>query len=155
MYVHAKAASHEGEVHAGTFFGFDPHEAMYYVSSIVGVVGIVIAFFLHFAGRTNAATSKADALLPAFGPLAKWAQGKWYVDEFYDFLVRKPLWVLSHIFYLIDSYLVDGLVDFIGAAPKTAGKVIRPSQSGELHGYALGMAGGVVILIVIVALVAT
>lgn len=152
-FVHARG--HGGEVHAGTFLGADPHKAMYFVSAGVGAVGIVVAFWLHLAGRKTAARSRADAFVPALGPIAGWAQGKWYVDEFYEFLVRKPLWVLSHILYLIDSYLVDGLVDLIGAAPKAAGKVIRPSQSGELHGYALGMAGGVVILIVIVALVAT
>jgi NADH-quinone oxidoreductase subunit L len=153
MFVHAEAAAHEGEVHAGSFFGLDPHKAMYYVSGVVGAVGILIAFVLHLMGRTNASTSKADALLPALGPLAKWAQGKWYVDEFYDFLIVRPLHVLSHIFHAIDQFLVDGLVNLVGYLPKAIGKSIRPSQSGELHGYAVGMAGGLAVLLLIVLLV--
>jgi hypothetical protein len=43
----------------------------------------------------------------------------------------------------------------VGAAPRSAGRTIRPTQSGELHGYALGMAGGVAVLLIIVILVAT
>ncbi len=91
----------EGEPAAhGSFLGMDPHKAMYYVSSVVGVIGIIAAFVLHYMGRTTAATSRADALAPAMGPIATWAQGKWYVDEFYDALIVLPLRVLSaHVFH--------------------------------------------------------
>jgi NADH-quinone oxidoreductase subunit L len=143
-------ARHGAGAHAGTFFGQDPHQAMYYVSGVVGLLGIAVAFVLHYAGRRTAAVARADALLPAFGPVARWAQGKWYVDEFYDFLIRRPLRVLAHVFHTIDRFLVDGLVNLAGILPRTLGNVIRPSQSGELHGYAAGMAGGVAVLLAIV-----
>jgi NADH-quinone oxidoreductase subunit L len=155
MYVHACEAESGVAPHAGTFLGQDPHAVMYYVSGVVGAVGILAAFWLHLAGRRTAAVSRADALVPALGPIAGWARHKWYVDEFYDFLVRRPLWVLAHICYLIDSYLVDGLIDLLGITPRHLGQAVRPSQSGELHGYALGMAGGIAVMILIVILVAT
>ncbi len=149
--VHHSTAHYEvahAEHHAGFFS--DPHQWMLLLSSVVGIIGIAIAWMLHYAGRTEAATSKADGLLPALGPIPTWAQNKWYVDEFYDFLIRRPLWVLSTIFYYIDALLVDGLVNFFGWFPRMLGRTIRPSQSGILHGYALGMAGGVAILAVVV-----
>jgi len=149
----ARLALH-GE-HTGTFLGQDPHGGiMYFVSAGIGLFGIIVAFVLHYQGRTTAATSKADALLPAFGPIAKAAQNKWYVDEFYDFLIRRPLLVLAHIFHTIDQILVDGLVNLAGWLPKGTGKVLRPSQSGELHGYAIGMAGGIAVLLIIILWVA-
>lgn len=148
----AHEAAEAGHAH-GSFLGMDPHKVMYYVSGIIGAVGIVIAFFLHYLGRTTAATSRADALVPALGPIARAAQRKWYVDEIYDFTIRTPLWVLSHIFHLIDKLLVDGLVDLAGWLPRQAGRTVRPAQSGILHGYALGMAGGVAVLLLIVLLV--
>ncbi len=134
---------------AGSFLGFDPHAVMYYVSAVVGLSGILVAFFLHYLGRTTAATSKADALLPAFGAVARGAQHKWYVDEIYDFLIRKPLWVLSNIFHLVDKLVVDGIVNLVGWLPRALGGTIRPSQSGVLHGYAAGMAGGLALLLLI------
>ena len=147
---------HAGDAHvAGTFFGFDPHAVMYYVSGVVGIAGIAVAYVLHLAGRTTAATSRADRLLPMLGPIARAAQRKWYVDEFYDFVVRRPLLVIAHLFHLVDQFLVDGLVNLAGWMPRGVGRLIRPSQSGELHGYAAGMAGGIAVLLIIVLLVAT
>jgi len=157
------AAGHAAAEHAehGTFLGMDPHEVMYFVSAIVGLIGILIAARLHgpkgawglgLGNRTIAAESRADALLPKMGSLPRWAQNKWFVDEFYEALVRKPLWVLAHIFHTIDKLLVDGTVNLFGMLPRAMGTVLRPTQSGQLHGYAVAMAGGVGFLILIVVL---
>jgi NADH-quinone oxidoreductase subunit L len=154
-HSHAGETSHShDEAKLGTFLGMDPHAVMYYVSGVVGLIGIGVAYRLHLQGRTSAATSRADALLPMLGPIPKWAQNKWYVDEFYHFLFVRPLWVLSHIFHLIDRMLVDGLVNLAGILPRALGATIRPSQSGQLHGYAVAMAGGIGVLLLIVLLVA-
>jgi NADH-quinone oxidoreductase subunit L len=142
-------ASHGGEHAHATFFGQDPHAIMYYVSGVVGFIGIAIAFFLHYLGRTTAATSKADALLPALGPIPKWAQGKWYVDELYDAIVVKPLLILAHICHLVDKLLVDGLVNLFGGTPRAAGQGLRPAQSGNMHGYAFGMAAGLALIVLL------
>lgn len=146
-------AGHAGHGAHATFFGYDAHRAMMVVSGVISILGISIAYLLHYAGRTTAARSRADSLIPLFGPLAHWAQRKWYVDELYDILIVQPLWVLANIFALIDKYLVDGLVDLVGWVPRAIGRTLRPSQSGELHGYALGMAGGITVLLLIVLLV--
>lgn len=150
---HAMYAAAGGEHAHATFFGYDAHAAMMYVSGVVGFVGIAVAFVLHYAGRTTAAAAKADALVPMMGPLARWAQHKWYVDELYNAIIRVPLLVLAHIFHLIDKAIVDGIVDLFGWVPKFTGSSLRPSQSGVLHGYALSMAGGLAVLVLIVVLV--
>jgi len=151
-------AGHEASGHAaahahGTILGMDPHAVMYYVSGVVGAIGIFIAFLLHYVGRTTAATSKADALLPYMGPIPRWAQNKWYVDELYEFLVRVPLLVMAHVFHLIDKLIIDGLVDAVGLAPRGAGWSLRPSQGGVLHGYAASMAAGLGLILLLVMLV--
>jgi hypothetical protein len=48
---------------------------------------------------------------------------------------------------------VDGLVNLAGWLPKSLGRAVRPSQSGELHGYAAGMAAGMAVILVILLLV--
>jgi NADH-quinone oxidoreductase subunit L len=143
-----------GVDHSATFLGGDPHRVMYYVSGAIGLVGILIAWMLHLRGRTGAAESPgAENALKAMGPIAMWAQHKWYVDEFYDFLLRKPLWFLAHVFYFFDALLVDGLVNLFGWLPKAVGGSLRPSQSGFLQSYAVGMTGGLALLLVIVWIV--
>ena len=152
-FVHAGDASGHGGAH-GSFLGWDPHKVMYYVSAAVGAVGITIAFVLHLAGRKRAATARADGLLPMLGPIPRWAQNKWYVDELYTFLIVRPLWVASHIFHLIDKLLVDGLVNLLGLLPRAGGLAMRPGQSGVIHGYAVGMAGGLAAFMLVVLILA-
>lgn len=149
---HAADPAHagDGHHHGGTIFGYDPHKAMYYISAIIGLVGIGAAFVLHYVGRKEAATAKADALIPLLGPVERWARRKWYVDEFYNFLIVRPLWVISNIFHIIDKLLVDGLVNLFGALPRWFARQIRPSQAGVLQGYAAGMAGGLAVILLVV-----
>ena len=159
----AHADDHGDHAAHGTFLGFDPHKVMYYVSAIIGAIGIGFAAWAHgprgavsgFVGdRTEAGACRMDAVARLFGPIPKWAENKWYVDEFYHFLFRAPLWVVSHIFHAIDKLLVDGLVNTFGAVPRFLGRLAQPGQSGVLHGYALSMAGGVAIILLVVMLVA-
>jgi len=136
----------------GLIFGQDPHKIMYYVSGLVGFIGIGIAFMLHKAGRTQAATSpRADALAAnaILRPLVIGARNKWWVDEIYNYLIRIPLLVISHVLHLIDKLLVDGLVNVFGRLPRAAGQGAQVGQSGLLHGYAVGMAAGVGMIVVV------
>ena len=159
----ADVAADGAEGHHGSpaLFGLDPHKAMYYISAVFGLAGIVIAAFLHgprgaaslgLGSRDEAARSRADRLLPLLGPLPTWAQNKWYVDELYDFLLRKPLIFLSHVFHAIDKLFVDGLVNLFGILPRLMGAGVRPAQSGVLQGYAAGMALGVGAILLVVFL---
>ncbi|MCH7792032.1 MAG: NADH-quinone oxidoreductase subunit L [Planctomycetes bacterium] len=152
--IHDSSAHYQADgTHAGTLFGQDPHTIMYYVSAAIGLAGIAIAWWLHYAGRTEAATCRADRLAFTGSRVARWARDKWYVDEFYDFLFRRPLWLLGQVFYFIDRWFVDGLVNVFGILPRLTGWAVRPSQSGLLHGYALGTIGGTAVLLLIVWLV--
>jgi len=168
--VHHSTASAMPDTHGHehahhTIAGFDPHKAMYFISAIVGIIGILTAAYLHgprglggllIGTRTRAdVLPRADALASKLGPIVKWARNKWYVDEFYDAVLRNPLKVLAKVFHLIDQYVIDGLVNLVGMIPRSIGAILRPSQSGELHGYAAGMAGGIAVLIVLVLIVTT
>ncbi len=135
------------EEHA-TLLGFSAHEGAMYGSILFCIVGILVAFYLHYVGRKTAAVSKADSINLGWIQVA--AQHKWYVDEIYDWLIVKPLWVLGHIFATLDRVLVDGLVNAFGWAPKGTGRAARRLQSGVLHDYALRMAAGVALVVLAV-----
>lgn len=157
--VHASSASFAAPEHGATFLGFDPHAVMYYVSAGVGLIGILIAAFLHgpkglggllIGNRTSASNApRANALANVFGPLTKLARNKYYVDEIYNALIVRPLWWTGHVLHFIDKLLVDGLVNFAGFMPKAMGHGARAQQSGVLHEYALRMAAGVVLVVVL------
>ncbi|MBL1216481.1 MAG: NADH-quinone oxidoreductase subunit L [Planctomycetes bacterium] len=135
------AASHGADGHAaGEAAGFwaDPHKWMMAVSAVIGLVGILIAWYFHLLNR-----QAADRLKERVRPIAVLLENKWYVDEGYDILIRKPLRMAGYVFYLIgDTIIINGLVALGGAIPRLIGSTIKPMQRGILHGYGLGMAAG-------------
>ena len=139
--AHASGAHGGGHGEHEGILGYDLHTAMYVISGAIAVLGIGIAFVLHYAGRKTAAVSLADAV--KLGAIQRWALHKWYVDEFYDFTIRGPLILLAYFLKAVDMLLVDGLVNLAGFIPRWIGSRLRPTQSGELHGYAVGMAIGI------------
>ncbi|MEN0020525.1 MAG: NADH-quinone oxidoreductase subunit L [Planctomycetota bacterium] len=153
-----------GEEHAhGTILGFDPHKAMYYVSAVFGVIGIGLAAWFHgpkgiwslgLGNRTEAGKCRADAVAAKLGPVPRWAENKWYVDEFYDRIIVSPLRVLSEVFKVFDKLVVDGLVNLAGLLPRLIASALRPLQSGGLQNYAVQMVAGLAILLLVAALVA-
>ncbi|GAA3964003.1 NADH-quinone oxidoreductase subunit L [Mucilaginibacter dorajii] len=70
---------------------------------------------------------------------------KFYVDELYDFLIRKPLDFLSTFFYnVIDKMGIDGLVNGIGKGTVETSKGLRLLQTGNVGFYIFVMVLGIV-----------
>ena len=50
---------------------------------------------------------------------------------------------MAHVCRIIDTYILDGLVDLIGQMPAFMGFTVRPVQNGLLQFYALLIALGI------------
>jgi NADH-quinone oxidoreductase subunit L len=157
--VHAVADSHEAAAHVGeaphpTLFGMDPHAAMYWISGTVGIVGLLLAAWLHLWRRSAADAIKAwlySQFWIAWLPRAM--ERKWYVDEFYHVVIRAPLWILGHICYAFDRFIIDGLcVDGIARIPRGVARWLQPLQAGAVQSLAVVMAGGAAIILLLMAL---
>jgi NADH-quinone oxidoreductase subunit L len=73
---------------------------------------------------------------------------KYYVDEIYDYVIVKPLYVLSLIFWKIfDVRLVDGTVNGIAGFFGNLSERFRIFQTGYVRNYALAFLLGVAILL--------
>ncbi|MFG0329620.1 MAG: NADH-quinone oxidoreductase subunit L [Phycisphaerales bacterium] len=134
-----------GEHHDLTFFD-DPHQWMFLASTVVGLVGIAIAWFFHLANRPA-----ADRLKSTMSPVAWILERKWLVDEGYDLLIRRPLRLFAFVCYALgDALMINGLVAFAGRLPRLIAGAVRPMQQGQLHQYGLGMAAGVAALVLVI-----
>ncbi len=91
------------------------------------------------------------------GNLKSWQKliyHKYYIDEFYDAMIRKPLDFLSTTFHkLLDVQFIDGLVNGIGKSVTTIGSTVRLLQTGNISFYLLSMVMGVVLVILLTFLV--
>ena len=150
---HDVSHGHEDHAHA-TILGMDPHKAMYYISGVVGGLGILLAAWLHLFRRQDADRLKSMLMRRwwiAWLPRAM--ERKWYIDEIYIGLVRSPLWIASHLMYAFDRFIIDGLlVDGIARIPRLVARWFQPLQNGIVQSYALTMAGGVALIALLMIL---
>jgi NADH-quinone oxidoreductase subunit L len=87
-------------------------------------------------------------------PWQKLVYNKYYVDEFFDAVIRKPLDMISVAFHkFFDIQLIDGIVNGVGSAVKSIGSVIRLVQSGNIGFYVISMVIGVVFIILLTFLI--
>ncbi len=80
--------------------------------------------------------------------LAKISYNKFYLDEIYDTVIRKPLDAFSAFFYrIVDKKLIDGLVNGLGWTANEGSKGLRLLQSGNVGFYIFMMVFGIVALL--------
>lgn len=114
-----------------------------YVSALVALTGILLAW----ARYGDAPAVDPDRL--ALGGLWRLWHAKYYVDELYERAFVRPLRRLGELCFATDNNGIDGLVWFVSAIPRALGGTLRLLQRGALQAYALGMAIGIVALVLI------
>lgn len=108
------------------------------------VIGLAIIFIVT---KKNYAVEKFDGEYKGF---KKVLANKWYIDEFYDSIIVKPLGVIAAFFTnIFEKRGIDGFVNGIGKAVNYGSRQIRLLQSGLVGAYVLLMVLGILILFII------
>ena len=137
----------EGIDFAGLFV--DP---LTYIGIAVALIGLGVAYFmytrlsqerLHNIVENNAALKTIHRIL----------YNRYYVDEFYNLLIKYGVLGLSHIEQAFDTYIVDGLVNGVARLVTTLGRDIRYTETGRVQSYMISFFGGVAILVAVVLIV--
>src|SRR5580658_4913908 len=109
------------------------------VSVVVALVGTLWAVG-RFARRPDLAEPTG------FG---KVLANKWYVDEFYNAVIVRPLDLLAQFLEFFDKNIVDGIVNLVGSLVQYGSRQLRLLQSGQVGGYVLLMVLGILILFLV------
>ncbi|GAA4334072.1 NADH-quinone oxidoreductase subunit L [Mucilaginibacter gynuensis] len=81
--------------------------------------------------------------------LANLSYNKFYVDELYNLIIRKPLDALSNFLYkVVDLLGIDGLVNGLGKGSIEASRGLRLLQTGNVGFYIFMMVVGIVAILV-------
>jgi NADH-quinone oxidoreductase subunit L len=142
---------HELKAVAADVFEADEnlHLQMMIISSLVALLGIYLAYLMHLRDRTA-----GEKLAVKFAGLARVLEAKYWVDEVYQGFIVEPLRNLGRfLYYVFDTYIVDGLVWVISFIPQAGGFALRfLTQRGYLQGYAATMLFGVLVILAVVLL---
>jgi NADH-quinone oxidoreductase subunit L len=124
--------------------GTAPDHATEYMLMGITVVGVIISIFIAYSRYIKS----AHIPLPEEGrrpALTSLAYNKFYFDELYDAVIRKPLDVLSGFFYkIMDTKIIDGIVTGLGWSTNEASKGLRLVQSGNVGFYIFMMVVGII-----------
>jgi NADH-quinone oxidoreductase subunit L len=133
-------AGHWIEPQFGTLAPDKPHPMNWLlmgISSLVAVSGVVVAYLMYVKSPGT-----ASEIARRMSNVYELSRNKFYFDEIYDLVIIKPMTVLAHVCKIVDTYLIDGLVDLIGQIPVFSGFMVRPVQNGLVQFYALLMVLG-------------
>jgi len=119
-----------------------------YILMCISVGVAVIAFiYAYMKYNKNAHVPVADTEERSF--LANLSYHKFYIDELYDAIIRKPLDALSGFLYnVVERLGIDGLVESIGKGPIEASKGLRLLQTGNVGFYIFMMVIGIIAVLV-------
>ena len=116
------------------------------------LVALAVAWAGWFGARSaylERGVAGDEAISARFPRLRLAFENKLYVDEFYDWLVGKPLWRLArNLWRIVDVTLIDGLL-VNGSAQLVAflASIARRFQNGDVQRYAAVTAVGVAALL--------
>lgn len=107
-------------------------------------VAVLIAVLIAFARFRRFEPSENTG----FG---KVLENKWYVDEFYNAIIVKPLrWLGKKVLSFVENTLIDGVVvNGVGKLVQAASRQLRLIQSGQVGSYVLLMVISILVFFVI------
>ncbi len=121
-----------------------PDHATEYMLMGITIAGVVISIFIAYSKYVR----KDHVPVPDEGQrslLAGLSYHKFYVDEIYDMLIRRPLDACSTFFFkILDNKVIDGIVNGIGWSTNEASKGLRLIQTGNVGFYILMMVVGII-----------
>jgi NADH-quinone oxidoreductase subunit L len=118
------------------------------LSVLIAALGIVVAYYLHYAERR-----KAELFAEAIPGVAWTLENKYWVDELYDLFIVRPLRMLGVVFFWIDRFVVDSTVWLVSFIPQAGGWMLKLGlQRGYLQGYAATMLFGIAVILLIIFL---
>jgi NADH-quinone oxidoreductase subunit L len=112
---------------------------------IVGLT-LVFIFFAYMLYVRNKKIPTPEGV--TLNPTHRLIYNKYYIDELYDKVIVKPLFVLSKVFdSVVEKLMIDNLVNGTGRAVTWGSKTLRLMQTGNIGFYIFAMVISIIILL--------
>ncbi|MGC1306321.1 MAG: NAD(P)H-quinone oxidoreductase subunit F [Phormidesmis sp.] len=106
-----------------------------------GALGVGLGFYLPL----NRAWSRSRIV--SLRVLQDWLGNDFYTEKLYEGTVVRLVSQLSALSNWVDRYIIDGAVNFVGAASLLGGESLKYSASGQSQNYILTIVAGVGLLV--------
>ena len=114
-----------------------------YLPTLAGVGGIGLAYVMYVLNP-----ALADNLRQSLSALHNLLLNKYYVDEFYDAAIVRPVGALSNWLWKVwDAIVIDGTVNGAAYTMEANGFFLRLWQTGNVQNYALSFLVGAMVML--------
>jgi NADH-quinone oxidoreductase subunit L len=111
------------------------------VSVALGLAGIGVAWWIYGAHRVA---------VPATPFIRRLLEHKFYFDEAYDWVFYKPAVLVARAWSrFVERPLIAGSIDVVAGGTRRAGGGVSQTQTGLVRSYALALAFGVAVLVLV------
>ena len=133
-------------------------EGSNYVETQPNVVLAVLGAVLAIAGIGAAwawygARAYVTEPLTRFGMAYRVLNRRYYIDEFYMWLIDKGAIGLSYAVAVFDREGLDRLVNGVASAFASGGRALRTAQTGRVQNYGLALFGGMAVIALVLVIV--
>lgn len=112
------------------------------VSAGVALVAGVIAYVMYVSRGGVPAPDTAERSLPE-----QVVYNKYYVDEFYDAIIVRPIRGLGDVLYSFGEFVIDGIVNGVAWLVRAGSNQLRLLQNGSIGFYVFAMVLSIVAII--------
>lgn len=152
VFAHAEEAGIQpGSIAAAGHHGFELlgfGGLLLLAGATAGVLGILLAHRWYV--RSPETPARFVARIPfGLGPgMYRASLNKYYVDDIYQLVFARGGVLVSEMLWWFDAKIIDGAVNGAGWLASRAGGGLRRVQTGRVENYGLGMAAGLVLVLV-------
>ncbi len=113
------------------------------IGTLVAVAGLFVSYL--FYGSRKFSAEKAKKM---FGPIYTLVSNKYYIDEFYLFLVKKVQQGFANLCSIVEQHIIIGIfVNGLAGGAREAGDKFRKMQTGRVNTYVTMILGGLTLLV--------
>ena len=135
-------------IHHGEFALFGIDGALLIIGAAAGAIGVGLGIWLFGFFRARERRATVERVTIRLEPLYRGSSNKWYFDELNDLIFVRFGGFVAHLLWWFDVRVVDGTVNGIASLTQGTGRGIRLIQTGRVQNYALGIAGGLLVIAV-------
>ncbi len=130
-----------------TYVNVEPNWALAGVGALLAIAGIATAWVMY--GARQFVTEPLARFGFAYELLAR----RYYIDEFYMWLIDKLVIGVSYALAVFDRQGLDRLVNGIADLFASGGSVLRTTQTGRVQNYGLALFGGMAVIALVLVIV--
>lgn len=107
------------------------------------IAGLGLAYWVYVLQKGEPAENAARSASGLYDLLV----AKWKVDELYDAVVVRPLKGVAAFIAGFDKFVIDGIVNLLGAIAMAFGRILKPLQTGAIQVYGAAIGVGALALV--------